>query len=118
MLLENPNLAFVSDPEILEQIQEQMELDNTIIERPFWAFTTADGVEVFWFFYLDENSDDPKVYMYSPCIGDIAEIEPVFKDKHLTFSELVHRQLELALLTQKEGIKYNLLAKILNFFSK
>lgn len=101
-ILENPNLAFVSDPEILEQIQDQMDLDNVVIDRPFWVFTTADGVECFWFFYLDEDDDDPKVYAYDE-FGLTVCTRPIGDDKHLTFSELVNRQLEYALLTQKRG---------------
>jgi hypothetical protein len=109
-LLENPHFSFVSAPETIQRIHDQMDRDNYVIERPFWAFTTADGVECFWFFYLDEDVDDPVVYRYEDpagdgqiqCgpIGDTPDINPI---KTMTFSELINSQLEYALLEQKRG---------------
>ncbi|MGR3855157.1 SMI1/KNR4 family protein [Chryseobacterium indologenes] len=48
--------------EIMQEELDETTLNKQLI-RPFWLFAESNECEVFYFFYLDENTEDPKVYL-------------------------------------------------------
>ncbi len=94
------DLESISDDEHQEMMNEEIERSGIKFERPFWLFAQANDCEQFWFFYLDEDSENPSVYAfeYGSNPGDRKIIS-----LNKTFSELIDRQIDMAI----EDAKYS-----------
>ncbi len=47
-----------------EDFQESLEGNNFTLDRSVFVFDMEDGGNVFLFFYLDEDKEDPDVYLF------------------------------------------------------
>ncbi len=71
-------------PKFRKFIESYKKKAGVNIKRPHWDFTgEEDG---FYFFYLDENTEDPKIYSCEWAFGEV-EIESYYD---LTFSEFIN----------------------------
>ena len=92
------DLATISADWHQEIMWAEIERSGIKFERPFWLFAESNACEQFWFFYLDENTEDPNVYAfeYGTNTGD-RKIIPL----NMTFSQLINRQIDMAIEEEK-----------------
>jgi NACalpha-BTF3-like transcription factor len=100
-LLDTAELEDISADWHMEIMKEEMEESGTIISRPFWLFAETNGCEAFYFFYLDENTDDPQVRLYN--YHDYDDNKRVLQDVEVTFSKFIEDMIDLAFRYEKEG---------------
>lgn len=74
----------LTNPDFITFFEADKKLGGVSIERPYWVFST--GTDGFLYFYLDEKSEDPKVWICQWGFGEV-EIEP-YDD--FTFSEYIN----------------------------
>ncbi|MGQ3677703.1 SMI1/KNR4 family protein [Tenacibaculum discolor] len=74
----------LTSPDFITFFEADKKLGGVSIERPYWAFST--GTDGFLYFYLDENSQDPKVWICQWGFGEV-EIEQY---DNFTFSEYIN----------------------------
>lgn len=100
LILDTCNLADISHDEHQKMMWEEIERSGIKFERPFWLFAQSEDCEQFWFFYLDEQTDDPNVYafVYGSKPGDRKVVS-----LNKTFTEMIHRQIDVAI----EDAKYS-----------
>jgi len=84
MLRGHSGIEELANPEVQKYLNNKKQRAGVNIKRPYWIFTEED--DVFYFFYLDENTDDPKVYVCDWGFRE-AEIEPYYK---YTFSQYLY----------------------------
>lgn len=56
------SLDMLADDEVLGYLKEALKGKKLDIARPFWVIAEKDSFDQFYFFYLDENTEDPKVW--------------------------------------------------------
>jgi len=77
--------------------KEYIDLFNVNIKRPHWIFST--GSQAFYFFYLDESIEDPKVYLVQLEGKGEHEIIPSVD----TFSEFINGVVDYSIQYYKES---------------
>jgi hypothetical protein len=89
------NLGFTTYRDIFklqERARENLAQCGFNIERPFFAFDNVTDCESFSFVYLDENQDDPDVYLCEPYEAKYGE--PLIRRyKDYTFKSLVEEHI-------------------------
>ncbi len=101
-MLETDDLKTLSSDFYKDVLSEDMRETKTIIERPFWVFADGIGDQGFWFFYLDENDENPEThyYAYKPTYV----YEAVIGSHNLTFSEFIEGRIDFGFKVKKDGI--------------
>lgn len=102
-LMDTNSLEEISSDWHQEIMREEMEdtgLDKQLT-RPFWLFAESNGCEVFYFFYLDENSEDPNVYLVNYAHEDRKRIIESLDDP---FSIFIEKKIKTAYRILKEGL--------------
>ena len=80
--------------------KETLDLYEVNIERPFFVISQWDNCMMFTFIYLDENSENPKVYLcYVDYIEDGEEFIRVIDDKG--FSNFIEDHITVAISDSK-----------------
>lgn len=90
---ENNTVGFdthASMERLQESAKENLEYCKQKIDRPFFAFDQLVDCEQFTFVYLDENQNDPDVYLCEPYSAKAGRIELVRRYSDFTFSSLVN----------------------------
>lgn len=100
LILDTCNLADISHDEHQKMMWEEIERSGIKFERPFWLFAQSEDCEQFWFFYLDEQTDDPNVYAFEYANDWVSTH---IRDFKMTFSDLILRQIDVAI----EDAKYS-----------
>ncbi len=85
--------------EIMKEEIQDTGLDKQLT-RPFWLFAENNGCEVFYFFYLDENTEDPKVYLVNYGHQDRTRVIEPLDDP---FSIFIEKKIKTAYRILKEG---------------
>jgi hypothetical protein len=89
------NIGFDDSPNIFklqERARENLTQCGFNIDRPFFAFDNVTDCESFSFVYLDENQDDPDVYLCEPYEAKYGE--PLIRRyKDYTFKSLVEEHI-------------------------
>lgn len=85
--------------EIMQEELDETALNKQLI-RPFWLFAESNGCEVFYFFYLDENTEDPKVYLVNYGNQDRTKVIEPLNDP---FSIFIEKKITTAYRILKEG---------------
>jgi len=85
--------------EIMQEEIEETGLKKQLI-RPFWLFAESNGCEVFYFFYLDENTEDPKVYLVNYGNQERTRVIEPLNDP---FSIFIEKKIKTAYRILKEG---------------
>jgi hypothetical protein len=101
-LMDTADLETISSDWHQEIMREEMEdtgLDKQLT-RPFWLFAESNGCEVFYFFYLDENSEDPNVYLVNYGHKDRTKVIESLDDP---FSIFIEKKIKTAYRILKEG---------------
>jgi len=93
------SLKMLSHPEILKDLKEALIEQGLQITRPFWVISEYNSFEQFYFFYLDENTEDPKVYGVTYGAGDESYIYPLNEK----FSEFIESVIDKSILFSKRG---------------
>jgi SMI1-KNR4 cell-wall len=99
-IMDTDDLETISSDWHQEIMREEMEDTGTKIEPPFWLFAESNGCEIFLFFYLDENTDDPNVYLVNYALED-RKRDIVNLNK--TFSKAISDAIDGAIRYEKEG---------------
>ena len=102
-IMDTADLKTISSDWHQEIMREEMEdtgLDKQLT-RPFWLFAESNGCEVFYFFYLDENSEDPNVYLVNYAHEDRKRIIESLDDP---FSIFIEKKIKTAYRILKEGL--------------
>jgi hypothetical protein len=73
---------------------------NLKIERPFWVISEQDGFQQFYFFYLDEETENPMVYGVTYGNSDDTSIIYPLNE---TFSEFIDTVIDKSILFAKRG---------------
>jgi len=73
--------------EIREECDEDLEYTGYTLERPFFVFDKLDGQ--YSIFFLDEDKEDPDVYILYPS-GAYEGHEPLLRDVKYTFSKMIN----------------------------
>jgi hypothetical protein len=76
-----------------ERSQEALKYNNQKIDRPFFAFDQLDDCEQFTFVFLDEDQEDPDVYIAYPYYVD-SGTKLINRYSNYTFSTLVLDHIE------------------------
>lgn len=74
----------LADPDVQSYLDSKKKKFGINIKRPYWVFT--EGADTFLYFYLDENTEDPKVWV---CEWWTGEVE-IGKYDNLTFSQYIN----------------------------
>lgn len=74
--------------EIREDCEEDLEYCGYSMERPYFVFDRLDGQ--YSIFYLDEEDEDPKIYILDPCGKKEGEFPLVRLSFISTFSGLIN----------------------------
>ncbi len=74
----------LANPKFIEFFEYNKKLGGVSIQRPYWAFST--GSDGFLFFYLDEQTEDPKVWL---CDWDFGDVE-IIPYEDFTFSQYIN----------------------------
>jgi hypothetical protein len=85
--------------EIMREEMQETGLDKQLT-RPFWLFAESNGCEVFYFFYLDENTEDPNVYLVNYGHQDRTRVIESLDDP---FSIFIEKKIKTAYRILKEG---------------
>lgn len=101
-LLESADLKTLSSDFYKEVLEEDMKDTDTVIERPFWVFADSIGDQGFWFFYLDEESEDPQTHYYAYKATE--PYEAIIGSHELIFSEFIDGRIDFGNQIEKEGI--------------
>ena len=99
-ILDTNDLTTISHDEHQKMMWEEIERSGIKFERPFWLFAQSEDCEQFWFFYLDEQTDDPNVYAFEYANDWVSTH---IRDFKMTFSDLILRQIDVAI----EDAKYS-----------
>jgi hypothetical protein len=99
-MLDTDNLEDISADWHMEIMKEEMEDTGTKIDRPFWLIAESNGCEIFYFFYLDEDTDDPEVYLVNYGVADRTRQIGSLGCK---FTGFIDEQIRLAFRYEKEG---------------
>ncbi|WP_075342943.1 hypothetical protein [Tenacibaculum agarivorans] len=73
--------------EIREDCDEDLEYTGYTVERPFFVFDRLDGQ--YSIFFLDEDKEDPDVYILFPT-GAYGSGEEFLRDVKYTFSKMIN----------------------------
>ena len=73
--------------ELREDCEESLENCGYTVDRPYFVFDRLDGV--YSIFFLDEEKQDPDIYILHPS-GAYEGLEPFLKDVKYTFSKMVN----------------------------
>ncbi|WP_299332901.1 SMI1/KNR4 family protein [uncultured Psychroserpens sp.] len=101
-MLETDDLETLASDFYKELLDEDLKETKTSFDRPFWAFASSIGDQGFWFFYLDENSENPETHYYSYEATE--PYESIVGSHGLSFSELVDSRIDFGLKVEKDGI--------------
>lgn len=93
------SLKELANEEYMEHMNEQLAKDNVKINRPFWVISEQDGFQQFYFFHLDEETENPMVYGVTYGSGDNNIIYPLNE----TFSEFISTVIDKSILFAKRG---------------
>jgi hypothetical protein len=96
----NSNLSILSHNDTRKQLANVVDKLETPIKKSFWVFSEKDAFEQFFFFYLDENSDDPIVWFNTYGEDDSKNIIIKLKDK---FSLFINDVVDKSILFQQRG---------------
>lgn len=92
------NIGFDDNGIGLDALQDlakkNLKYNKRTIPRPFFAFDSLYACEQFYFFYLDENKDDPDIYSCYPYY-EADGVPLVERAKDFTFSGLVNKYIWL-----------------------
>lgn len=101
-LMDTADLETISSDWHQEIMREEMEETGLgkQLTRPFWLFAESNGCEVFYFFYLDENTEDPNVYLVNYGQQDRTKIIEPLNDP---FSIFIEKKIKTAYRILKEG---------------
>lgn len=72
-------------------LQEMQDIGE-LIERPIFVFSQHNSFESFLFVYLDEDQNDPEVYVYSADFS--LDDEDIYHKNGYTFSGLVNMSVD------------------------
>jgi SMI1 / KNR4 family (SUKH-1) len=99
-LMDTADIETIASDWHQEIMLEEMKSTGTVIEKPFWLFAESNGCEVFLFFYLAENTEDPDVYYTAYALEDgKRDIKPY----GASFSQYISDAVDDALKFEKEG---------------
>jgi len=74
---------------------QQKELARTRIDKqlqkPYWLFAESNACEVFYFFYLNNQIDNPEVFLVDYDFNDFRKIVPL----NMNFSEFIEHKIEV-----------------------
>lgn len=85
----------------IEYMHKQLDKYGPHINRPFWVIGEKDNFDQFYFFYLDENTDDPKVYGVTHAAKDS---DPnVIVSLNMTFSTFINQVIDKSIHFSKHG---------------
>jgi len=93
------SLKELANEEYMEHMNVQLAKDNVKINRPFWVISEQDGFQQFYFFHLDEETENPMVYGVTYGSGDNNIIYPLNE----TFSEFISTVIDKSILFAKRG---------------
>lgn len=94
------SLADLSDEKRIIYMHKCLEKANLKIERPFWVISEQDGFQQFYFFYLDEKTENPIVY--GVTYGNTDDTSIIYS-LNKTFSEFIDSVIEKSILFSKRG---------------
>lgn len=94
------SLADLSDEKRIIYMHKCLEKANLKIERPFWVISEQDGFQQFYFFYLDEETENPIVY--GVTYGNTDDTSIIYS-LNKTFSEFIDTVIEKSILFAKRG---------------
>ncbi len=86
------SLFDLANPDSIDELNNKLKKYGVLQERPIWVFTEMDGYEQFYFFYLDENVEDPRVWRAE--LTDITEIGDGEKSLSAFYNELIDYSLD------------------------
>ncbi|KQK27219.1 hypothetical protein AR438_03160 [Chryseobacterium aquaticum] len=70
------------------------------LTRPYWLFAESNGCEVFYFFYLDENTENPDVYLVDYTSKEnIRQVDSL----KMNFSSFIDYKVDAAKRIEKDG---------------
>ena len=70
------------------------------LTKPYWLFAESNACEVFYFFYLNENTENPNVYLVNYTTkDDIRKIESL----EMSFSNFIEYKIDAAKRIEKDG---------------
>lgn len=95
------SLDMLAHPEVLKNLKKALKENQLTITRPFWVIVEKDNFGQFYFFYLDENTENPKVYgvTHAAKDSDPNEIVPL----NMTFSEFIDKIIDKSIHFSKYG---------------
>lgn len=93
------SIEILADERVLNNLKVSLENANLKIERPFWVISEQDSFEQFYFFYLDEDTEDPLVYGITYGSGD----DSIIYSLHKSFSEFINSVIDKSILFAKRG---------------
>lgn len=93
------SLKMLSHPDILKDLKDALIEQNVQITRPFWVISEYNSFEQFYFFYLDENTENPKIFGVTYGAGDNSYIYPLNE----TFSEFINSIIDKSIHFSKHG---------------
>ncbi|CAA0162795.1 hypothetical protein V2595_05925 [Tenacibaculum maritimum] len=73
--------------QLREDCEESLEYTGYKMDRPYFVFDQLDGQ--YSIFFLDEDTEDPNVYILDPS-GAYEGNEPFLKDVKYTFSKMIN----------------------------
>ncbi len=73
--------------ELREDCEESLEYTGYTMDRPYFVFDQLDGQ--YSIFFLDEDKEDPEVYILFPT-GAYGSGEPFLRDVKYTFSKMIN----------------------------
>lgn len=94
------SLADLSDEKRIIYMHKSLEKANLKIERPFWVISEQDGFQQFYFFYLDEETENPIVY--GVTYGNTDDTSIIYS-LNKTFGEFIDTVIEKSILFSKRG---------------
>jgi hypothetical protein len=95
------SLDMLSKDTVLNNMRNQLNKYGPHITRPFWVIGEKDNFDQFYFFYLDENTEDPIVWgvTHASNYNDPNIIVPL----NMTFSAFINEVIDKSIHFSKHG---------------
>ncbi len=92
------DLEMLSKETVRKRLLDMITTNDIKITRPIWPVTEMDGFEYFLFFYLDENKEDPELWV-GAYNDEKSKVEKLGK----TFSKYIDDVVTGSLLYEERG---------------
>lgn len=83
------SLKMLADDNVLKSLKDSLNINGLSINRPFWVFGEKDNFNQFYFFYLDDNTENPNVYGVTYGSKDSEPNPHIILNLNLKFSSFI-----------------------------